>query len=171
MPAGLDDRLRSLVTLGVLALLLLVGAAWGWSAATKPFPGAVETPVCVDTELGPGDRLFADRVVVSVLNASRREGLASRTMQLFVDAGFVAGETGNAPRGTEVAYAQVWSDTADDPAVRLVRTRLGPDAGFDRRESVGPGVTVVVGDDFEDLVDGKESVRVKRDSVVCAPPE
>lgn len=171
MPAGLDDRLRSLVTLGVLALLLLLGAAWGWTAATKPFPGAVETPACVDTELGKGDRLFADRVVVSVLNASRREGLASRTMQLFVDAGFVAGETGNAPRGTEVAYAQVWSDTAHDPAVRLVRTRLGPDAGFERRDGVGSGVTVVVGDDFEDLVDGKESVRVKKDSVVCAPPE
>ncbi|MDN4161367.1 LytR C-terminal domain-containing protein [Nocardioides abyssi] len=168
---GLDQRLRSLLTLGVLTLLLLLGAAWGWSAATKPFPGAVESPVCVDTEVSEGSKLFPDRVVVSVLNAGRREGLAGRTMQLFGDAGFVEGDTGNAPRGTEVAYAQVWAETPADPAVRLVRSRLGPDAGFERREGPGTGVTVVVGDGFQELLDGKESVKVKRDSVVCSPPE
>lgn len=168
---NLDARLRSLLTLGVLALLLVVGAAWGWSAATKPFPGAVETPPCVDTTVKEGSRLFADRVVVSVLNASRREGLAGRTMQLLVEDGFVSGSTGNAPRGTDVAYAQVWAETAANPAVRLVRSRLGPDAGFAKREGIGPGVTVVVGDGFSELVKGKESVAVKRDSVVCSPPD
>ncbi|MCR6032473.1 LytR family transcriptional regulator [Nocardioides sp. zg-579] len=168
---GLDRRVRTLVTLGVLALLLVLGAAWGWSAATKPFPGAVETATCVDTDISEGSRLFADQVVVNVLNAGGREGLAGQTMQLFADAGFVEGETGNAPRGTEVDLAQVWAPTKVDPAVRLVLTRLGPGAEFVRQDVDEPGVTVVVGDGFEELAEGKESVRVGRDTVVCSPPE
>ena len=168
---GLDARLRSLLTLGVLTVLLLLGALWGWSAATKPFPGAVDSPTCVDTDISAGSRLFPDQVVVSVLNASGREGLAGRTSQLFTDGGYVAGDTGNAPRGTDVAFAQIWADTAADPAVRLVRSRLGPRAEVVRRDASAPGVTVVVGDGFEELARGKESVKVRRDATVCSPPE
>ncbi|MDN4171984.1 LytR C-terminal domain-containing protein [Nocardioides sp. SOB77] len=167
---GIDGRVRTLLTLGVLSLLLLGGAAWGWSALTEPVPGAVDSPTCVDTDVTAGSRLFADQVVVSVLNAGDREGLAGQTMQVLVDGGFVQGDTGNAPNGTEVAVAQIWADTPAHPAVRLVASRLGPEAEVVRRDSTEPGVTVVVGDGFEELVEGKESVRVRRDSVVCSPP-
>lgn len=169
---GLDQRVRTLLTIGVLALLLLAGAAWGWSAATKPFPGAVDTPVCTDVEVEAGSKLFADQVVVSVLNASGREGLAGRSMQLLTDDGFVAGDTGNAARGTRVDYAQVWTDGPANPAVRLLARRLGPDTRVVRRESDYPGVTVVVGDRFQELAGpDRTSIRVGRDSVVCSPPD
>ena len=43
---------------------------------TEPFPGKVDPPICVDTTYAAGERIYPQDVTVSVLNASRREGLA-----------------------------------------------------------------------------------------------
>ena len=170
MATEVDDRLRTMLTLGVLLLLLVVGAAWGWSAATKPFPGRVDPPICVDTTIEPGSRVFPDQVTVSVLNAGGREGLAGRTMRLFTDEGFGRGNLGNAPEDTDVADVQVWTDTPGSPAVRLVASRLGKKVPVVRRDTTTAGVTVVVGDRFDDLVKGRKAVRAREETTICSPP-
>ena len=164
MTAGL----RSAATLIGLTLMLVAGAAWGWAQLSKPFPGKADPPTCVDTSYSDGDKIYPQDVTVSVLNASDREGLAGRTMQLLVDKGFGEGDTANAPKGTDVALAEIWSTDATNPAVKLVRTRFGQIEVQDR-EYAAAGIVVVVGDQFQELRDGRGSVRVREDIVVCGP--
>ncbi|WP_435747645.1 LytR C-terminal domain-containing protein [Nocardioides sp. SYSU DS0663] len=170
MAGRLDDRLRTLLTMGLLLVLVVAGAAWGWSAATKPFPGRVEAPTCLETTITAGTRVFPDQVTVSVLNAGDREGLAGRTLGLFEDEGFGRGQTGNAPEDTEVAGAQVWTETPGSPAARLVASRLGKDVEVVRRDTTTAGVTVVVGDGFRKLVKGRKAVKARNDVTICSPP-
>ncbi len=164
MTAGL----RSAATLVGLTLMLVAGAAWGWSQLSKPFPGKAEAPTCVDSTFTDGDKIYPQDVTVSVLNASGREGLAGRTMQLLVDQGFGEGDTDNAPKGTDVALAEIWTADPSNPAAKLVRTRFGP-VEVRERDYDAAGIVVVVGDQFEELRDGRKSVRVSSDVVVCGP--
>jgi hypothetical protein len=160
-------RLRSLVTLAGLGVLLLVAAVWGWSALTEPFPGD-EDSVCVDRAFEEGEQVGRGDVTVSVLNAGTRNGLASLTMNLFEEAGFAPGQEGNAT-DAKVRTAQIWTDDRTDPAVKLVKSHLGPGARVVLREPSTAGVQVVVGDDFEDLVKGRRSVRAASATTVCGP--
>lgn len=162
-------RLRSAVTLLALLVLLLVGVAWGWSSMTKPFPESAVTSICTDTTIEAGTKVYPDQVTVSVANAGSLEGLASRTMQLLVDGGFGRGETSNAPSETEVSFAEIWTDDPQSPAVRLLRSKLGPRATVVRRDTTMAGVTVIVGDDFERLRDGRRWVRSQETSQICSP--
>jgi hypothetical protein len=160
--------LRSAVTLIGLSLMLFAGAAWGWAQLSKPFPGKAEPPTCVASTFTDGDKIYPQDVTVSVLNASKREGLAARTMQALVDAGFGEGDTGNAPKGTEVTLAEIWTPNPTSPAVKLVRTRFGQIEVQDRTYEAA-GIVVVVGDEFEALREGRTSVRVDDDVAVCGP--
>jgi LytR cell envelope-related transcriptional attenuator len=163
-------RLRTAITLAALALLLLVGVTWGWSQVTKPLPGKADAPICVNTSYAEGDELFVQDVTVSVLNASKREGLAGRTKQLFEDAGFAGGQTANAPKGTDVAVAEIWVTDPDNPGAKLVRARLGKVTVREEPGNPAAGITVVVGDLFGELRQGPESVVLQADAVVCSPP-
>jgi LytR cell envelope-related transcriptional attenuator len=165
-----NPHLKALLTFTVLAVLLLLGITWGWSAMTSPFPQAAKEPVCVKSTLRPGDRVAAPDVTVSVYNASDRVGLAARTMSAFEAQGFGTGKVGNAPKGTTVFYAQVWSRDPHNPSVRLVLSRLGPGAHVLPKDPRGRGVTVVVGAQFQKLVPGKSSVKVTRATKTCSPP-
>jgi len=165
MTAGL----RTAVTLVGLSLMLFAGAAWGWAQLSKPFPGKVEPPTCVDTVYSDGDKIYPQDVTVSVLNAGTREGLAARTMQLLVDDGFGEGDTSNAPKGTDVPYAEIWSADPGNPAVKLLRTRFGQIEVQDQ-DYEAAGLVLVVGDEFEALRPGRDSVRVRGEDVtVCGP--
>jgi hypothetical protein len=166
----MQQALKSTLVLGGLGLLLVVAAVWGWSNATQPFPGRTDAPTCVDRTVSQGEKVFADQVTVSVYNASNRNGLAGRTMNLFTDTGFGEGDTGNAPRSADVAVAAIWTDTPKSPDVRLVASRLGPRVEVVRRDPLGAGVTVLVGDDFEELVKGRRSVLAAQDVEICSPP-
>lgn len=161
-------RLRSLVTLVGLGALLLLAAVWGWSSLTQPFPSTEEV-VCVDRTYDEGEKVAAADVTVSVLNAGTRNGLAGLTMNLLEEAGFAPGQEGNAD-DARVRTVQIWADDRNNPAVRLVRSHLGPAARVVRREPSTAGVQVVVGDDFQDLVRGKRSVRAASATTVCGPP-
>lgn len=166
----LNSRLRTAITLAFLTVLLCGGVAWGLTQVTKPFPGKVDPPLCVDTAFAAGDELFPQDVTVSVLNASQREGLAGRTMQLFVDAGFARGQSANAPEGTEVALAEIWVSDPANAGAKLVRSRLGKVEVRTEPDNPALGVTVVVGDEFADLRPGAASLVLKQDAVVCSPP-
>jgi hypothetical protein len=159
------------VTVVVLGVVLLVGAAWGWSALTQPLPGKVELPTCVKRSVAQGEKVYPDQVVVTVFNAGTREGLAGRTMQLLTDQGFAEGDSGNAPADAEVPVAQIWAADPRNPAVRLVAARFAPEVEIVQRNSRGAGVVVVVGDGFRELAKGRPSVRAGTDAEICSPPE
>jgi hypothetical protein len=163
-------RLRTLVTLGVLVVLLLVGVLWGFSQLTKPLPSKADLPPCVDTTYEKGQKLTPEDVTVSVLNASQREGLAGRTLQQFVDAGFPRGQVSNAPSGTEVASAEIWASDRTNPAIPLVRSRIGKIPVRTVRDMPTLGITVVVGDQFGDLAAGLPSVTLEDGATICSPP-
>jgi len=161
---------RSTLTLVFMVALLAGAAFWGWGAATEPLPGAQDLPVCEDTAVEPGQKVYPDQVTVSVFNASSRSGLADRTMQLFVDEGYSEGDSGNAPRGTTVAHSQIWTSDRKSPAVRLIAGRLGPESSVVKGEQLGVGVVVVVGEDFGDLVRGPKQVKTRQAGFICSPP-
>ena len=163
-------RLRTAITLAALAVLLLVGVTWGWSQVSQPLPGKADAAICVPTSYAAGDELFVQDVTVSVLNASKREGLAGRTLQLFQDDGFAEGQTSNAPEGTAVAVAEIWVTDPESPAAKLVRARVGPVTVRAEPNNPALGVTVVVGDGFGELRQGPASLVLKADAVVCSPP-
>jgi hypothetical protein len=166
----MQQAAKSTLVLGCLAALLVVVGLWGWHTATAPFPGKSDPPRCVETPVGKGDKVFPEQVTVSVYNASEVNGLAGRTLDLFAKDGFNKGVTGNAPRDTHVQNAAIWTTTPDSPDVRLVATRLGRGVDVVRKQGRGFGVTVVVGDDFDDLVKGKKSVVATGDAEICSPP-
>jgi len=93
----MDTRLKSLVTMLGLGALLLVAALWGWAAVSKPFPEREGPAVCVDRAFAEGDPIRRGDVTISVLNAGTRNGLAGLTLDLFIDAGFAEGQSGNVP--------------------------------------------------------------------------
>src|SRR6478752_5170 len=146
----MTQTMRTTITLLALGALLVVAAVWGWHATMKPLPAKVDSPICVETPVTAGDKVYPQQVTVSVYNAGRREGLAGRTMQLLTDQGFHAGRSGNAP-DAQVAKVAIWTTTPNDPDVRLVASYLGKDVKIERRDGPGVGVTIVVGDRFTDL--------------------
>jgi hypothetical protein len=108
---------------------------------------------------------------VSVLNASRTEGLARDTMDALIGKGFGEGNRGNASMDTGDAGALVLTEDVGSPAAELVRSYLGKDARIVEESSAEPGITVVVGDDFPGVVKGRRSVKAREDTYVCTPPD
>ncbi len=166
---SLVPSLKSALTLGVLALLLVAGVSWGFAQVTEPFPGKVDPPICVDTSFPAGERIYPQDVTVSVLNASKREGLAGRTMAELVSDGFAEGQVRNAPEGTAVPRAEVWTTDKDNPAVLLVRSRLGQAEVLEKPNPGAAGIVVVVGDEFKEAFEGRPSIKADHDIVVCGP--
>lgn len=161
--------LRSTLTLVFLVALLAGAAVWGWGAAMKPLPDSQDQPLCEDSAVDAGQKVYPDQVTVSVFNASARSGLATRTMDLFVDKGFAQGDSGNAPRGTTVQHAQIWTSDRRSPAVRLTSSHLGDRATVQKGEQLGVGVVVVVGEDFGELVRGRKWVKAVQSGSICSP--
>ncbi|MGN0064666.1 MAG: LytR C-terminal domain-containing protein [Nocardioides sp.] len=158
---------RSALTLGVLGLLVVVAAVWGWQAMTTPFPGSDDLPVCVDKEISVGDEVFRDQVVVSVFNGSGRNGLAGLTQESLVERGFGKGSTGNAER-TKVTIVRY--TVKNDPAALLVGKQFGK-VKYVKEEGIGDGVTVIVGERYKALAaKAPESVTSKVDTTICAVP-
>lgn len=168
----MSQRIRSLITLGVLAALLVVGAGYGWTALTQPFSSSTSRTdaVCNPVDVAAGDEVTPEQVTVSVLNAGSEGGLAGRTSQAFADAGFGVGSLDNAPADAKVKRAVIWTTDRTSPAAQLIASRIGKRIGVRERDSGLPGITVVVGDAFGRLVKGRPSVIAADDTTICSPP-
>ncbi len=167
MPQLAKTGLTMLVLVGIVA----AGIAWGWKSFTSPLPErAVEPAICTATEVAKGDEVFPEDVTVSVYNASRRVGLAGRTLEQLNQQGFGIGSKGNAPDGTKVRVAEIWVADKRDPAALLVKSYLGPRVKLRRLDGLGLGLTVVVGTKFDKVTQGRESVVAKTSTTVCTPP-
>ena len=164
-------RTKSAATLAVLAVLFVIGVAWAWSSVTEPFPEKEEQPACTDQPLAEGDRVTPGDVLVNVLNGSTTEGLASETMDALVRKGFAEGAKGNTAATTSKSGAIIWADDAGSTAARLLRTYLGKDTEIVQQPTPEPGVTVVVGEGFPGLHDGKKSIKATSAGSICTPPD
>ncbi len=174
MSFDLLRRFRSLATLGVLCVLLLVGVSWGWSSVTEPLPKTEDPPICVDTIVAAGDKVYPDQITVSVLNGGSREGLAGQTMDALVGQGFLEGQLANAPAKANVTDAEIWTDDPQSAAVLLVATYLaknGKGVVIREEETTALGVNVVVGDEFQAVIKGNKSVTADTDTTICSPPQ
>ena len=164
-------RTRSAITLVVLVAVLVAGAYLGWRALFAPLPGSDEPaatgPQCRDG-VDAGDVLHTDDVTVSVYNAGSRSGLAGQTQDQLTARAFIPGDLGNAPPEYErVRFVRVLSPSRSDPAARLVALQFGANTVVEKAEDLGPGVEVIVGDQFVGLVDAPKRLRAKAPGSGC----
>ncbi|GAA5113794.1 hypothetical protein GCM10023339_18590 [Alloalcanivorax gelatiniphagus] len=161
----MSAALKSVLTLTVLAVLVLLAAVWGWAALTEPLPENEPIAICEDTTVTAGSEVRRDQVVVSVYNGSKRSGLAGATSAQLEERGFVAGEVGDAP--LPAASTQIWSADPTNPAVQLVQQQF-KGAQVVPGDALGPGVVVVVGEKFQALRKKQvESVVAEADATWC----
>ena len=160
-------------TLTVLSLILVLAAVWGWNALFPdptddgPANPAFVAPTCTPTTV-EGRRIRTRDITVSVYNAGNRSGQAGRVLTALESRGFRAGALGNAPEGTEVARAQVWAASEEDPAAQLLARHLGRRTPIVVRDGIGPGLTVMVGNNWNQLARAPRAIKVEPDEETCA---
>jgi hypothetical protein len=161
----MTGALKSALTLAVLAVLVLFAAVWGWGALTEPLPQEEPVAICEPTDVAAGGEVRRDQVVVSVFNGSKRSGLAGSTMAQLAERGFVEGQVGDSPQ--PAATTQIWSAEPTNPAVLLVQQQFRR-ADIVTGDSLGDGITVVVGEKFKSLKKKQvESVLAEADATYC----
>lgn len=164
----------SAVTILVLIGLLVAGAYYGWQSISAPLPGDDEPesterrPRCEDG-FARGDVVQTKDVTVSVYNAGSRSGLADQTRSELTARGFIPGDVGNAPAELEeVRFVRVLAPSAKDPTARLVALQFGRNTYIEPVEQdLGPGVEVIVGDDFVGLVEARAKIKARRSGSGC----
>lgn len=166
---AIPGYVKTVATLGVLGLLLLLAITQGLAAVTEPFPEKADPPICVDTALDDGDVLRPAAVTVSVVNAGTRTGLAASTLNDLEDQGFDRGTLSN-QRDDQVGGVQLWvTGGAPSPVVQMLRSYLSGEVEVLDKAGPTPAITVVVGDDFAGVKKGREQVEVSRPVTVCGP--
>ncbi|MFL6133438.1 MAG: LytR C-terminal domain-containing protein [Nocardioidaceae bacterium] len=163
------------ITLLVLVAILVIGAVIGADKLFAPLPTteqpvATPSPTCTVRTVKKGQRVVPRQVQVSVFNGGHRAGLAGTTMRSLSRRGFRQGKVGNAPSSVKVRRVQVWTTFRNDDGARLVARQFGRTTKVRiTRTDLGPGVDVVIGDNFRKLAKGKRFVVVRRSSSVCVP--
>ena len=167
-------KLTTAVTLAVLLLVLIGMAAYGYRQLTAPLPERPSAEEkCTGAEKEVQGFLKRKQVQVSVFNAGNREGFAGSTLEKIVDAGFRAGNAGNAPKRAQTRRAVVWTTEKGDPAAKLVAKSFGRRTKIEITETdLGPGVDVIVGNKFKGL-NRKAPKRIRLADPVekCVPVE
>ncbi len=165
-------RLTTAITLLVLLVVLGGMGIVGFKALTSPLPGGdAAKKTCSDVEKEVQGFLKRSEVQVSVFNSGTKEGLASTTLDKVEEAGFIAGNAGNAPKSAEVRRAVVWTTKPNDQAAILVAKAFGRRTQIEvTNTDLGPGIDVLVGNRFKDL-DPKAPRRIKLAAPVetCVP--
>jgi hypothetical protein len=168
----MSRRLLTTVTMVVLLGLLAVGALVGWRALSAPAGEESEEPEaasgCSDG-VQSGEKLSSNEVTVSVFNAGDRSGLAGQTLEGLVSRGFLEGEVGNAPGSlARVRVVRILAPNREDPAARLVAAQFGPNTFVqESEEDLGPGVDVVVGDEYVGMVKAPRTITAQASGSGC----
>lgn len=158
----------------MVVLLFVLGgmAIFGFRQATAPLPdlpSAEET--CSQAEKEVQRFVRRNQVQVSVFNAGTRRGLAGTTLEQLEEAGFRAGNSGNAPKGAKVRRAVVWTTDKSDRPAQLVALSFGRRTRVVVTEQdLGPGVDVIVGNRFTGLRrDAPRRLRLPTSVEKCIP--
>ena len=164
-------RITTAITLTVLVVVVCLMGAWGLQQAFEPFPsgdGPTE-PTCATEEKQVQEYITRRDVQVSVFNAGSRSGLALETLDKVEEAGFVAGNSGNAPGTANVRRAIVWTTDNNDYSARLVALAFGARTQVEVTETdLGPGVDVLVGNRFRGLdKDAPRRIRLPKPVETC----
>lgn len=143
------------MTFTVLVALVLIAGLVGFKTVFKPLPPLTDSislaEACTTREETSEVTVRTRDITVSIYNASSVKGLANSTLDTLTNRGFKAGEVGNAPEGTEVADVLVQARDASDPRVTLLARQFGEDTVIQEEPSLGPGITVIVGADFDGI--------------------
>ena len=156
-------------TIFVAVVLFVVGVFVGFKLLTASADTFDEAPTCDDRTIAEGEKLTSNLVTVNVYNASQRAGLANRVSINLQRRGFLAGTVANSTSEVKPGGVAILTDDRDDPRVKLVAEQFG-DVEFAEPDINAPeGVTVVVGDDYRDLVDAPREIESDRPISVCVP--
>jgi LytR cell envelope-related transcriptional attenuator len=166
-------RITTAITLLVLLLVLAGMAVYGFNALTSPLPGsgASAEKKCTGAEKQVQGYLKRSEVQVSVFNAGTREGLAGTTLEKVEEAGFRAGNAGNAPKSADVPRAIVWTTKEHDRAALLVARAVGRHTRVEVTSTdLGPGIDVLVGNRFKGLnPKAPKRIRLAAPIETCVP--
>lgn len=148
-----NRKLTSAITVGALAVVVVIMAVWGYQALTAPIDDLVSSssdgPTCAPEDQSVIRVVRRGEVTVSVYNTGKRTGRAQDALDLLEAAGFKPGAVGNAPDGLKVPRAEVRTTRKDNPAARLVAAAFGKDTKIVViDEDYGPGIDVFIGDKF-----------------------
>lgn len=158
---------RTSTVLLVAALVFVVGLFVGFRLLTaKADTADAAPPTCTNRTIAEGDKLTSNLVKVNVYNASTRSGLANRLTINLQRKNFLGGTIGNSTSAAKPRNIAILTDDKDDPRVRLVAAQLKGEVAYEKPDiQVDGGVTVVVGDDYDDkgAVKKKAPTTVKSD--------
>ena len=163
------NRTYTAPTLVVAVIVFLAGAVVGFRLLTASADTFDEGPTCEQRTIAQGERLTSNLVTVNVYNASQRAGLANRVSINLQRRGFLGGAVANSTSEVKPENVAILTDDRDDPRVKLVAEH------FDGVEYAEPdiratdGVTVVIGDGYEDLAEGPREIEAERAVTVCVP--
>ena len=165
-------EITTAITMLILCVLLASAAFLGWRSLFAPLPGdedeADAARSCATERLKKGQRLRSSQVRVSVFNGGTEVGLADTTMAALRKRGFRRGDVSNAPIDIAVSRVQVWSTRRVDVTAELVARQFGEQVKVkSRQDDLGPGVDVIVGDDFNRLVPTPTTIRVLKLQKAC----
>ena len=156
-------------TIFAAVVLFGVGLFVGFKLLTASADTFDEAPTCEDRTVAEGEKLTSNLVTVNVYNASQRAGLANRVGINLQRRGFLAGTVANSTSEVKPGGVAILTDDRDDPRVKLVAEQFG-DVEFAEPDINAPeGVTVIVGDDYQDLVDAPREIESDRVISVCVP--
>jgi hypothetical protein len=151
----LSRSFRTAVTMAALLGLLVGLAYFGWTGLTRGWfgdDGAVaEAQPTQDCTTPPPVRVRARTVRVSVYNAGAPEGQATEVMEALSAQGFREGELTDAPDPISVDGIVLVPGQADTGALELLQRQFRDVRVAERRETLGPGLNVFVGVDFDSL--------------------
>ena len=159
-----------LVLLGAAAVMV-VGLLVGFRLLTASADTIEAGPTCESRVVEPTDEVTSNLITVDVYNASARAGLANRVSINLQRRGFLAGQIGNSTSEIRPDVAVVLTTDRTDPRVRLVAAQFGRDVEYAEPDvQVDPeAVTVIVGDDYEELGKDVRSTKNDRRFTVCLP--
>ncbi len=167
-------RITTAVTLVVLLGVVFAMGYYGFREFTSPLPDRSSgEETCSDVEKEVQGFVKRNEVQVSVFNAGTRDGLAGTTLEELEEAGFRAGNAGNAPKTAKIRQVIVWTTEQDDTAARLAALAFGPRTPVRVTEAdLGPGVDVIVGNGFRGLnPKAPKQIRLPKPVEKCIPVE